>query len=160
MLQTPEGQGVHMLLCDTAGQEDYDRLRIQTYYDADVIILCYCVDRRASYLNVSNVWLPELRRYAPRVPILLVACKADLPLPSLEEIEAKKQQWTDLTASVDSNKEGDGHRQVSKEEGAIMASVCRLSGFVECSAKTQAGVQNVFRLAARLALKRRLCAIL
>ena len=39
------GQEVEMTLWDTAGQEHYDRLRPMSYEHADVILICFSVDR-------------------------------------------------------------------------------------------------------------------
>ncbi|MTV29083.1 GTP-binding protein, partial [Nitriliruptoraceae bacterium ZYF776] len=63
---------------DTAGQEDYNRLRPLSYRGADVFILAFSLISKASYENVSKKWIPELRHYAPGVPIILVGTKLDL----------------------------------------------------------------------------------
>ena len=65
-------------LWDTAGQEDYDRLRPLSYPDTDVFLICYDVTRRASLTNVEEKWLPEVRHYAPDTPVVLVANKIDV----------------------------------------------------------------------------------
>ncbi|KAH0923208.1 hypothetical protein HID58_023226 [Brassica napus] len=52
------GATVNLGLWDTAGQEDYNRLRPLSYRGAD--------------------WIPELTHYAPGVPIVLVGTKLDL----------------------------------------------------------------------------------
>ncbi len=38
----------------------------------------YSVNNPNSYRNVSEKWVPELRHFCPRVPIILVATKTDL----------------------------------------------------------------------------------
>ena len=48
-----DGKQVELALWDTAGQEDYDRLRPLSYPDTDVILICYSVDRPES---LDNVW--------------------------------------------------------------------------------------------------------
>ena len=65
-------------LWDTGGGEDYARLRPLTYPATDVFLLCFDISSRSSFLNVREYWVPELRRYMPKTPILLVATKTDL----------------------------------------------------------------------------------
>ncbi|MBA0796430.1 hypothetical protein Gohar_007200, partial [Gossypium harknessii] len=70
-----DGQTVNLGLWDTAGQEDYNRLRPLSYRGADVFLLAFSLISRPSYENVSKKWVPELRHYAPRAPIVLVGTK-------------------------------------------------------------------------------------
>lgn len=59
-------------LHDTAGQEEYDRVRKLFYQDADCFILCYSIDNKASFQNICQKWIHELRSIDRRVPIVLV----------------------------------------------------------------------------------------
>lgn len=74
MLFLPFSQ-VELSLWDTAGQEDFDRLRLLTYPDSDVILLCYSVDTPESLLNISEKWAKEIEYHCPNVPLILVANK-------------------------------------------------------------------------------------
>lgn len=65
-------------LWDTAGQEDYDRLRPLSYPATDVFVLCFDVANRSSFQSVTGKWIPEVRHFVPDVPILLLATKTDL----------------------------------------------------------------------------------
>ena len=71
--QTPV-QVIHLSLTDTPGQEDYERLRTETYKDAEVLLihqplpyppkvflLCFSLISRDSYENVKSKWEPEIR---------------------------------------------------------------------------------------------------
>ena len=73
-----DGRPVNLGLWDTAGQADYDRLRPLSYPQTDVFLVCYSVVSRTSFVNVKSKWWPELKHHQPRVPLLLVGCKADL----------------------------------------------------------------------------------
>jgi len=67
-----------VVLWDTAGQEDFDRLRPLSYPDTDVIVLCYAVNLRNSFENIVLKWIPEIKLHLKEVPIILVATKVDL----------------------------------------------------------------------------------
>ena len=67
-----------MGLWDTAGQEDYDRLRPLSYPQTDVFLVCFSVSSRASFENAKSKWVQELRHHAPGTPFMLVGTKADL----------------------------------------------------------------------------------
>lgn len=72
------GVRVDLDLWDTAGQEDYDKLRTLCYPGADVILLCFSVDNQASLQNILSKWYPEVNEYCPGKPIILVGNKSDL----------------------------------------------------------------------------------
>ncbi|GAB1608151.1 cdc42 homolog [Argonauta hians] len=65
-------------LFDTSGQDKYIRLRTMSYMKCDVFAVCFSVVKRDSYKHVSDVWLPEIRRYLPDTPFLLVGTQTDL----------------------------------------------------------------------------------
>lgn len=48
-------------LIDTAGQEEYERVRKLFYKEADCFILCYDISNRASFTNILQKWMPELK---------------------------------------------------------------------------------------------------
>lgn len=110
------------------GQEDYDRLRPLSYSNADVFLVCFAVGNQASFENVAEKWAPELRRYCPGVPILLVGTQAD------RRHELGKE------------------RTVGGEAAQKMAKELRAGRYVECSAKTREGLNEVFAEAILLAL--------
>ena len=66
-----------MSLFDTAGQEDYDNLRKLAYNDTDIYIICFSVVNEDSFRNVETRWVPEIRKYSPLVPFILVGTKID-----------------------------------------------------------------------------------
>lgn len=61
-----------VMLYDTAGQEQYDKLRIEYLKNnkPDVIVFCYAVDNINSFKNIQNKWIPELKKRG--APIVLV----------------------------------------------------------------------------------------
>ena len=48
---------MELALWDTAGQEDYDRLRPLSYPDTDVILMCFSIDSPDSLGEAGNVYL-------------------------------------------------------------------------------------------------------
>ena len=123
-------------LFDTAGQEDFDRLRPLSYPDTNVILMCFSVDNPVSAGSIKERWMPEVRHFCGRCPVVLVACKIDLR----NDADKLKQQ---------------GEKSISQEAGRLLATQIKADAYMECSAKTREGVQELFVEAARLSFKKR-----
>ncbi|XP_068955313.1 transforming protein RhoA-like isoform X1 [Petaurus breviceps papuanus] len=134
-----DGKQVELALWDTAGQEDYHRLRPLSYPDTDVVLMCFSIDVPKSLENIGDKWIPEVKHFCPNVPIILVGNKKDLRNDehTRRELAKKKQE------------------PVQPEEGREMANRIGTFGYVECSAKTKDGVREVFEMATRAALQAR-----
>lgn len=68
---------MELALWDTAGQEDYDRLRPLSYPDTDVILMCFSIDSPDSLgrdQGVRETWAP------PRTGLLLLKPPGAAPL--------------------------------------------------------------------------------
>lgn len=59
-------------------QDEFDKLRPLCYTSADVFLLCFSVVSPASFQNVPEKWVPEIRRHAPFAPLVLVGTQCDL----------------------------------------------------------------------------------
>ncbi|XP_053417091.1 rho-related GTP-binding protein RhoD isoform X2 [Nycticebus coucang] len=73
-----KGKPVNLQVWDTAGQDDYDRLRPLFYPDASVLLLCFDVTSPHSFNNVFDRWYPEVSHFCEKVPVIVVGCKTDL----------------------------------------------------------------------------------
>lgn len=124
-------------LFDTAGAEGFDRLRPLSYPDTNVVLICFSVDSPASAKNILQKWNPEVRHFCEGCPVILVACKSDA------------RNDPQVLAKLRSQ----GAKPVSRVEGREIAAVIRADGYMECSAKTRKGIQELFVLAVRLSLK-------
>ena len=131
-----DGKSVQLALWDTAGQEDYERLRPLAYSKAHVILIGFAVDMPDSLDNVKAKWADEARERCPGVPIILVGLKKDLrdDPAAVEEMRKKSLRFTTTKAGND----------MKEEIGA--------KKYLECSSLTGDGVDDVFEAATRAAL--------
>jgi len=134
-----DGKPVNLGLWDTAGQEDYDRLRPLSYPQTDVFLICFSIISPHSFDNVKSKWWPEIQHHAPDVPIILVGTKSDL---------RNDQGMAQQLASK-------GLRMVSVEEAQQRAREVSAVCYMECSALTQEGLKNVFDEAIRASLNKK-----
>ena len=129
---------MELALWDTAGQEDYDRLRPLSYPDTDVILMCFAIDNPDSLENIRDKWEPEVKHFCPTVPVVLVGTKRDLRHDSeTHEILSRTKQ-----------------KPASSDEGRAIADTIGAYAYVECSAKTRDGIREVFECAARASFLR------
>eukprot|EP00808_Paulinella_micropora_P000429 g19701.t1 len=134
-----DGKPVSLGLWDTAGQEDYDRLRPLSYPQTDVFIACFSVTSPSSFDNIKTRWAPEIRHHCPDVPIVLVGTKADL----------RKD------ANVQAALRAKGLASVELQAGQEMAKTIGAVDYVECSSLTQEGLKHAFDTSIRAAFEAR-----
>jgi len=121
-----DGRLVELALWDTAGQEEFDRLRPLSYPDTDVVLIAFAVDSQASLENVSRIWVPEIKHFCPNVPYILVANKIDL--------------------------RGENKDCITFEEGKSLAAQIGASAYLECSALNKIGIREVFEASSKAAM--------
>jgi len=63
---------------DTAGRDDYDRLRALSYPGTKVALVCFSIISETSFARAARTFVPEIRQHHPGVPIILVGTKSDL----------------------------------------------------------------------------------
>jgi len=133
-----DAKPINLGLWDTAGQEDYDRLRPLSYPQTDVFLVAFSLISRASFENVKAKWYPELKHHCPGVPMILVGTKLDLRSDpaTVQKLREKSPPTTPITF----------------EEGLDMSKTIGAFKYLECSALTQKGLKHVFDEAIRIVL--------
>lgn len=128
-----DGKPISLGLWDTAGQEDYDRLRPLSYPQTDVFLICFSIVSPPSFDNVKAKWFPEIEHHAPNVPIILVGTKLDLreDKGTMDALRLKRME------------------AVSYEQALAVSKEIRAHKYLECSALTQRNLKSVFDEAIR-----------
>ena len=123
-----QGKPYQLGLFDTAGQEEYDRLRTLAYPNTDVFMVCFSVASPTSFENIKEKWIPEIKHYCPKIPIVLVGTQSDLrgDPATISMLSRAKQHF------------------VTQEEGQRLAKQVRAVAYSECSALTQKGLKDAF----------------
>ena len=124
-------------LFDTAGQEEFDKLRPLAYPKTDVFLVCFCVASPASYNNVKEKWLPEVRAICPDTPIVVVGTQTDR---RGKEGISRHHNTMPLSCNTAVSPSSPGPRLASfvpPELGARLAKEARAALYLECSALTR-----------------------
>jgi len=123
-----DGKTISFEMWDTAGQQDYDRLRPLSYPQTDIFLICFSVISPASFESTTTKWLPEIRHHCPNVPFILAGLKID----TREDIQINEA----LTSK--------GLKPITYEEGLAHSIKMGAQCYVENSALTQRGIKDTF----------------
>ncbi|XP_060917804.1 rho-related GTP-binding protein RhoF [Labrus mixtus] len=130
------GKEMKLNLYDTAGQEDYDRLRPLSYQEANLVLVCFDVTNPTSFENVMIKWHPEVKHFCRDTPVILIGCKTDLRKDKECMRKLKAMDLAPITYT-----QGEETRQQMNAEL-----------YLECSAKHQENVDDIFREATKRTL--------
>ena len=130
-----DGETVHVLLYDTAGQEEYESLRLLSYPNTDVFLLVFSIGVQQSFDNIAKKWLKEVREHQPTTPCIVVGAKCDL------------RDDEGVIAEVASL----GRPMLSKEEFEKRSLELGVAKYLECSAAAQINLSEVLDEAVRVA---------
>lgn len=124
-----DGKEFEITLWDTAGQEDYERIRPLCYPNTDCFLVCFSVNSRTSLENIVNKWHPEIKYHCPKTPIILVGTKGDLR--NVENVDI-----------------------ITLQECKKLKKKIKAYKYVECSALKCENLEEVFAEAIRAVLKK------
>ncbi|KAI9791328.1 MAG: Rho GTPase [Piccolia ochrophora] len=132
---------IELSLWDTAGQEEFDRLRSLSYDDTHAIMLCFSVDSKDSLENVESKWVGEIAENCQGVKLVLVALKCDLREKNADEEE-----------ELEGATRREEKEMIDYQQGLEVARRIQALRYLECSAMRNRGVNEAFTEAARVAL--------
>ncbi|XP_048736304.1 cdc42 homolog [Ostrea edulis] len=114
----------HLNLFDTAGKEDFSKVRVMSYINSDVFLVCFSIDDIKSLVHAQESWVPELRQHLPNTPFILVGTKLDVRFqqPDIQVVNSSK---------------------VSPKQGNEVASAVGAFSYVEVSSLSEDGVHDL-----------------
>ena len=119
-----EGRTVKLLILRLSNEERFKYLQPRYVRTANGAIFMYDITNRTTLDNIPE-WTQTIRESAGDIPIVLVGGKTDL-----------------------------AGREVSKEEGTQIANSRNFNAFIECSAKTEENIEEIFKALSKLLLQR------
>eukprot|EP01105_Mastigella_eilhardi_P007696 TRINITY_DN1931_c0_g2_i1.p1 TRINITY_DN1931_c0_g2~~TRINITY_DN1931_c0_g2_i1.p1 ORF type:complete len:192 (-),score=54.66 TRINITY_DN1931_c0_g2_i1:63-638(-) len=132
-----DNKTVTLGLWDTAGQEEYDRLRPLSYPGTDCFLLCFSVVSPTSFTNAKNKWWPEIMHHCPNCKFIIVGTKMDLRDDPATVLELKNNN----------------QQPVTFEQGQQLAREIQAHKYMECSARNQTGLKQIFEEAIKCVLQ-------
>ena len=133
------GKNVTLGLWDTAGSAEYDSLRPLSYPGTDIFLVCFSLVEPETFDTIKAKWVPEINDNFgcdSKPKIVIVGTKVDL--------RNKESTAESLKAQ--------GKHPISKAEGEQVAAAVGALKYLECSALTQEGLNDVFRAVVEIAI--------
>ena len=131
-----DGRPVKLDLFDTAGHDDYGKIRTLFYPQTDTFLVVFSLVNPTSFENVKTKWWPEVWHHCGNVPMILVGLKLDLREVKETIAKLKEKNLKPITYSQGLS--------MAKDIGAIK--------YLECSALTTKGLKSVFDEVIRVVL--------
>jgi len=117
-MTTHKGDDVRLEVYDTAGQDDFARVRPISYNNSSVFIVCFSLINEDSLENACTKWFKEVKQLGPKCPLILVGTKSDMRDEFLNSGTPSKQKMA-----------------ITYTQGLSMAKKHNFSAYYECSAK-------------------------
>jgi GTPase SAR1 family protein len=90
--------------------------------------MCFSVESPTSFANIGAKWAPEVKKHCPNVPIILVGTKLDM--------RGDQKKINELAR--------EGKKPITTQEGQNLAKQIGAAAYLECSAKANNNVKEVF----------------
>merc|ERR1711935_306065 len=126
--QDVKGELIELMVWDTAGQEEYAKLRPLAYPNTDVVLILCTVENPETLQSIRDSWIREVGHYCPRSKKVLVVNKWDL----------RDQAQT----------------RISDEDITAAVADLRMNAVFRVSAKTGENIQKLFKKVGELSLER------
>nr|AGN71616.1 gTP-binding protein rhoA [Monascus pilosus] len=156
------GSQTQLTLWDTSNRGEYRKLRDLSYNLCDVLLICFSIDSPQSLINVQTQWGPEAQHFCGDKPTILVGCKKDRrreqnPKASNKLLQlmtklvgCEKDLRSDEKPTMSDGLSQAATEQVTRKEATKVCRQIGASQYLECSATTLEGVQQVLEAAARV----------
>ena len=118
------GKEYKLTVYEGSGCTRFEGIRSARYKFVDVFIIVFAVNSLQSYQNAINIWIPEMKRYCPTTPLILVGNKTDLR---------------------DDEKSSRAKEMITTEMGKQLAKKINADKYLECSCKHLTGIENVIQ---------------
>lgn len=130
--QVSAAHKIHVSIWDTSGDQSYDRVRPVSYADADLVLVCYSIEKPETLHHIATKWLPEIKEHCPHQPIIVVGCGSDMRTDG------------DVLARLSAN----GQSPVTYDQGLKAAKDIEALVYSETSAKTsERSVKDILEVA-------------
>lgn len=127
---------INLKLFDTAGQDDYLRLRKEIYKDIDLFLFCFSLISPKTLDDIETYWIQELKFFNKK-PFFLVGLKCDLR----DEFSWDKNNY--IYERIE---------PISKEKGAEIAKKIKEEKYIERSSLKYVNLDDVFESAVQIIL--------
>jgi GTPase SAR1 family protein len=132
-----EGYQINMPLYGTPSGDDSKSLRPLNYPSTDVFIVTFSLVQPQSLEEVQTIWVPEIREHCPAAPYILVGLHSDRRY----QCQSKPDECR-----------AKGWEAVPDAKAEAMKKAIGARDYLDCSARIQYNVKEVFESAAKAVL--------
>lgn len=132
-----DDQPISLQLWDTAGQQDYKKLRPLSYPQTDIFIVAFALISPTSLEDVESIWVPEIREHCPGTPYILVGTHMN----ARDDFDKHEEEY-----------KSKGWEAVPTSKGQEMKETILANDYMECDIESLQSVEKVFLNAVKIGL--------